>query len=176
MATHSSFLAWRLPGMGEPGGLPSMGSHRVGHNWSDLAAVAAVRHEFVSTSLQLKSVPSGLKIEFEISVLCTCLSLWTRYLNHWSGTGGWGQWLAFLRVKLHLELLNVQLMQDGLPRLPHINNFTENFQLKDPFLVVIVTIIFDFVNPDYFKSSLIFPCVEKNYGWSPINKSLGPPL
>jgi len=32
MATHSSVLAWRIPGMGEPGGLPSLGSHRVGHN------------------------------------------------------------------------------------------------------------------------------------------------
>ena len=32
MATHSSDLAWRIPGTGEPGGLPSMGSHRVGHN------------------------------------------------------------------------------------------------------------------------------------------------
>ena len=38
MATHSSVLAWRIPGMGEPGGLPSIGSHRVGHDWSDLAA------------------------------------------------------------------------------------------------------------------------------------------
>ena len=35
MATHSSVLAWRIPGTGEPGGLPSMGSHRVGHNESD---------------------------------------------------------------------------------------------------------------------------------------------
>ena len=41
MATHSSVLAWRIPGMGELGGLPSMGSHRVGHDWSDLAAAAA---------------------------------------------------------------------------------------------------------------------------------------
>ena len=41
MATHSSVLAWRIPGMGEPGGLPSMGSHRVGHDRSDLAAAAA---------------------------------------------------------------------------------------------------------------------------------------
>ena len=41
MATHSSVLAWRIPGMGEPGGLPSMGSHRVGHDWRDLAAAAA---------------------------------------------------------------------------------------------------------------------------------------
>ena len=40
MATHSSVLALRIPGMGEPGGLPSMGSHRVGHDWSDLAAAA----------------------------------------------------------------------------------------------------------------------------------------
>ena len=43
MAAHSSVLAWRIPRMGEPGGLPSMGSHRVGHDWSDLAAAAAVR-------------------------------------------------------------------------------------------------------------------------------------
>ena len=41
MVTHSSVLAWRIPGMGEPGGLPSRGSHRVRHDWSDLAAVAA---------------------------------------------------------------------------------------------------------------------------------------
>ena len=40
VATHSSVLAWRIPGTGEPGGLPSMGSHRVGHDWSSLAAVA----------------------------------------------------------------------------------------------------------------------------------------
>ena len=42
MATHSSVLAWRIPGTGEPGGLPSMGSHRVGHDWSDLAAAADI--------------------------------------------------------------------------------------------------------------------------------------
>ena len=41
MATHSSILAWRIPETAEPGGLPSMGSHRVGHDRSDLAAAAA---------------------------------------------------------------------------------------------------------------------------------------
>ena len=41
MAPHSSGLAWRIPGTGEPGGLPSVGSHRVGHDCSDLAAAAA---------------------------------------------------------------------------------------------------------------------------------------
>ena len=39
--THSSILAWRIPGAAEPGGLLSMGSHRVGHDWSDLVAAAA---------------------------------------------------------------------------------------------------------------------------------------
>ena len=43
MATHSSVLAWRIPGTGEPGGLPSMGSYRVGHDWSDLAGAAAAQ-------------------------------------------------------------------------------------------------------------------------------------
>ena len=41
MATHSSILAWRIPETGEPGGLPSMGLHRVGHDGSDLAAAEA---------------------------------------------------------------------------------------------------------------------------------------
>ena len=41
MATHSSVLSWRIPGAGEPGGLTFMGSHRVGHDWSNLAAAAA---------------------------------------------------------------------------------------------------------------------------------------
>ena len=52
MATHSSVLAWRIPGMGEPGGLPSMGSHRVGHDWSDLAAAAAACHKYMQVRKQ----------------------------------------------------------------------------------------------------------------------------
>ena len=47
MATHSTIIAWRIPGMGEPDGLLSMGSHRVGHDWSDLAAACRPRgHKF----------------------------------------------------------------------------------------------------------------------------------
>ena len=44
MATHSSVLAWRIPRTAEPGGLPSMGSHRVGHNRSDLAAAEFIKY------------------------------------------------------------------------------------------------------------------------------------
>ena len=49
MATHSSVLAWRIPGTEEPGGLPSMGSHRVGHDLSDLAAAAADGYYHIAT-------------------------------------------------------------------------------------------------------------------------------
>ena len=55
MATHSSVLAWRIPWTGEPGGLPSMGSHRVGHTWSNLAAAAtAALISRVSNSWELR--------------------------------------------------------------------------------------------------------------------------
>ena len=50
MATHSNILAWRIPGMGEPGRLPSMGLHRVGHDWSDLAAAAAAAADSILKS------------------------------------------------------------------------------------------------------------------------------
>ena len=49
MATHSSVLVWRIPGTGEPGGLPSIGSHRVEHDWSDLAAAAASKVKIEDT-------------------------------------------------------------------------------------------------------------------------------
>ena len=49
MATHSNVLAWRIPGTEEPGGLPSMGSHRVGHDRSDLAAAAAAAAKALHT-------------------------------------------------------------------------------------------------------------------------------
>ena len=54
MATHSSVLAWRIPGMGEPAGLPSMGSHRVRHDCRDLAAAATedVKHHDYKVNLK----------------------------------------------------------------------------------------------------------------------------
>ena len=62
MATHSSVLAWRIPGMGEPGGLPYMGSNRVGHDCSNLVAAAAA------------DGPSGL----DWAHLCVCGQLASR--------------------------------------------------------------------------------------------------
>ena len=50
MATHSSILAWRIPWTKEPGGLLSMGSHRVGYDWSDLACMHALEKEMATHS------------------------------------------------------------------------------------------------------------------------------
>ena len=57
MATHSSVLAWRIPGAVEPGGLPSVGSHRVGHDGSDLAAAAVAAAMYILINFFL----TGLK-------------------------------------------------------------------------------------------------------------------
>ena len=84
MATHSSVLAWRIPGTGEPGGLPSLGSHRVGHDWSDSAAAAAaasvlkVAHGCWASATQL--CPFSLEARGRDSVLLKkslgCLVSW----------------------------------------------------------------------------------------------------
>ena len=60
IATHSSILAWRIPGTGKPGGLPSVGSHRVGHDWSDLAAAAhSLAHDPLPPSSKLQRYMSS---------------------------------------------------------------------------------------------------------------------
>ena len=60
MATHSSVLAWRIPGTGEPGGPPSMGSHRVGHDWSDLAVAELTKYRIVGFKPQRGSCSSAI--------------------------------------------------------------------------------------------------------------------
>ena len=64
MATHSSVLAWRIPGTAGPGGLPSMGSHRVGHDWSDLAVAATVYIMSSGYVILLKVVPWPFRSSF----------------------------------------------------------------------------------------------------------------
>ena len=82
MATHSSILAWRIPGMGEPGGLPSMGSHRVGHDWSNLAAAAAdsiLKSRDITLSTK---VPLVKAIVFPV-VMYGCESWNIKKAEHW---------------------------------------------------------------------------------------------
>ena len=78
MATHSSVLAWRIPGTGEPGGLPSMGSHRVGHDISDLAAGATGYHFSPPKWFSLNNIISKFPLPhafyycFFTCVFCNC--------------------------------------------------------------------------------------------------------
>ena len=62
MATHSSVLAWRIPGTAEPGGQPSLGSHRVGHDWSDLGA-AEYNHSIGKRALTNTSFDGQVKFD-----------------------------------------------------------------------------------------------------------------
>ena len=59
IATYSSVLAWRIPGTGEPDGLPSMGSHRVGHDWSDLAEIFLELFWFFDDPMDVGNLISG---------------------------------------------------------------------------------------------------------------------
>ena len=69
MASHSSVFAWRIPGTGEPGGLPSLGSHRVRHNWSDLAAAKTLQGDIFSF-IKGTSLKSPLHINTFITNIC----------------------------------------------------------------------------------------------------------
>ena len=68
MAPHSSVLAWRIPGTGEPGGLPSVGSHRVGHDWSDLAAAAATLQMLVTAETGMWPAESLRHLKEQVSL------------------------------------------------------------------------------------------------------------
>ena len=118
MATHSSVLAWKIPGMGEPGGLLSLGSHRVRHDWSDAAAAAAAAWEEVEKAMAPYSSTLAWKIPWmkepgrlqSMGSLgighdwATSLSLFTfmHWRRKWQPTPvflpgesqGWGAWWA----------------------------------------------------------------------------------
>ena len=120
MATHSSVLAWRIPGMGEPGGQPSMGSHRVGHDWSDLAAAAAAAvTDFIF--LDSKNTVDGLNschkkchgwfvpqvCQFWDNEFCTCVS---------DSPGAWNALPTVMTFWLIYSLLSV--FPDSLSHFP----------------------------------------------------------
>ena len=90
MATHSSVLAWRIPGMGEPGGLLSMGSHKFGHDWNDLAAASSTglcqRYSKTDTNSSMLSLMENFLVLAEPSK--KCLKEW-----EWAGLSSWLSWV-----------------------------------------------------------------------------------
>ena len=106
MATHSSVLAWRIPGMGEPGGLPSMGWHRVRHDWSDLAAAAA-------TEVLLGVGPGNLYIFSSLDDSCPWLSNVSTYQDCLTGllkqfAGSYPKSFSFIRSGMGPESLHFE--------------------------------------------------------------------
>ena len=83
IATHSSVLAWRIPGTGKPGGLPSLGSHRVRHDWSHLVAAAAYKLNKQSDNLQPCRIPFSIlnKWVFPCTVLTVASQPTYRFLK-----------------------------------------------------------------------------------------------
>jgi len=83
MATHSSVLALRIPGTGEPDGLPSMGLHRGGQDWSDLAAAVFIINDNLGNSCSFCTLISGkhpLRDSCSLHFDASKLKLWTHQL------------------------------------------------------------------------------------------------
>ena len=111
MATHSSVLAWRIPGTGKPDGLPSLGSHRVGHDWSDLAVAVAYRtknnwvHKQLGQNLNPKDTAAAAKLLQSCPTLCDPIDSSS---SPWDSPGkntgvGWHFLLQCLKVKVESE-------------------------------------------------------------------------
>ena len=86
MATHSSVLAWRIPGTAEPGGLPSMGLHRVGHDWSNVACPNYYTQNISIVYLEFKfnwvsCILSGNPIWNSNQVDRACLGVWNEEVD-----------------------------------------------------------------------------------------------
>ena len=94
LSTHSSVLAWRIPGMGEPCGLPSMGLHRVRHNWSDLAVAVGC--------LYMKSAPCRYQVMTVLQLSGFHVTL-SPTDNHYLMPAMWETWVQSLGWEDHLE-------------------------------------------------------------------------
>ena len=123
MATHSSVLAWRIPGTGEPGRLPSMGSHRVRHDWSDLAEAAAAINNTILLEIFFSSIVNLVEHEMMMAHTESFFTsfLFSRAYCHalkvklpWEGTGldlfpscrreNLSNWFSHVRDRCHYNI------------------------------------------------------------------------
>ena len=125
MATHSSILAWRIPGTGEPDGLPPMGSHRIGHNWSDLAAAAALFDSYMHLKVYpMKEEEMMFALNWQWSQIF--LVLGTDFVeDNFSMSQGWGivsEWYKCIPFIVHLisNLMLLLIWQEVLVLSPEV--------------------------------------------------------
>ena len=113
MATHSSVLAWRIPWTEEPGGLPSMGSHRVGHDWSDLAAAAAatVIRGAIWSTISKKTLPQN-------------------YLNN-KERGQKHKTILSFQITDQIMSMNYELGPTSVPTLIWVSFHSKDFEILD---------------------------------------------
>ena len=137
MATHWSVLAWGIPGTGEPGGLPSLGSHRVRHDWSDLA-VAAFSPFWFSLCYR------RYQLLLPTSGHCTCCIFWG---------------FSFLHSFSFIYLLNSNVMSSE-------RNFLITWSRNFPFLSMCITMVFVYHGHVFISFIVLcmllinlFPCV-----------------
>ena len=116
MATHSSVLAWRIPGTGEPGRLLSMGLHRVGHNWSDLAAAAAADSILKSRDITLPTKVHLVRAMVFPVVMYGCES-WTIKLAEYRRIDAFELWCwrRLLRIPWTVRKSNQSILKEISP-------------------------------------------------------------
>ena len=134
MATHSSVPAWRIPGTGEPGGLLSMGSHRVGHDWSDLAAAAAADSEFIPVKRLEQFLGhtehsrniSGCYNYYLFQVICGQVCCWFQHKSRCSINGSYNYsiilCLAGNNSSIHISIITIKVIT-ALRKCPRISCF-----------------------------------------------------
>ena len=133
MATHSSTLAWRISGTVEPGGLPSMGLHRVGHDWSDSAAAAMIE----------LSLLASVQLEHSYSC-CHCIQL--SYVHCWCY-----MWRVKLLFEMSSSRTNMILSQNGKLYSERCRNTALSYKLD------IVKVNIHHRKPNH---NFIFPCFK----------------
>ena len=117
MATHSNVLAWRIPGTGKPGGVPSMGSHRVGHDWSNLARAIHPNLSPKPESQECRYLREGKKwmsqfkqTEQNVPWLCFFVLLGGLDNAHLHWLGSWVGWCSLALVREVFFTLRIQIL------------------------------------------------------------------
>ena len=127
MVTHSSVLAWRIPGTGEPVGLPSLGSHRVGHDWSDSSSSSSSSSMYnmyfivalICISLKYNDVHYYLCL-FAICIFCLEKSPF-EFLVHFLKSWFWSFCFWVVRIPYLFRILNPYQMYEMQFFLPNVS-------------------------------------------------------